>query len=83
MQEEFSEKPISIGKWMLDMFLSYLPFAGVIILIVWAVSGDVSQTKKNWAIARLLWTAIGIGLAVLFYGAIIALVVASGGMDNF
>ena len=82
MQNENAEQPISIGKWMLDMFLSYLPFAGIIILIVWAVRGDVSSTKKNWAMARLLLTAIGIVLLFLFYVALAAFFIASGGITS-
>lgn len=81
--ESPSEKPVSLGQWMLNIFITYIPLVNVIMLIVWAASSDTPQSKKNWAIARLLWMAIGVVLLIFFYGAIAALIIGAGGFDNF
>ena len=77
------EKPISVGQWMLNMFLTYIPMVNIIMLIIWAVSTTEPQSKVNWARARLIWMAIGIVFVFLTYGAIFALLVGSGALDNF
>lgn len=82
-QNEQNEQPISVGQWMLNLFITYLPLVNFIMLIVWAVSNDIPKSKSNWAKARLIWMAIGIFLAIMFYGLIFAFIAAVGGFDNF
>jgi len=83
MEAENSNQPISVGQWMLNMLILYIPVVNIVMLIVWAASSDTPQTKKNWAIARLVWMAIGTVLLFLFYGALAALFLTQGGFDNF
>ena len=82
-REDQREVPITVKNWVIDVFLSYIPLIGLIMLIIWAVSKDVPVSKSNWAKARLIWMAIGIVLVFLFYGTIFAILIGSGAMDNY
>ena len=75
MQNESSNQPISVGEWMVNILVTYVPLVNLIMLIVWATSSDTPQSKKNWAIAKLIWVA----LLILFYGVIVALILSLRG----
>ena len=49
MQNESSNQPISVGEWMVNILVTYVPLVNLIMLIVWATSQDTPQSKKNWA----------------------------------
>ena len=86
MLEEEKESPISLGQWIVNFLILAIPLVNFIMLIVWSVSSDIPKTKQNWARAKLIWLAIVLALVIMFYGAIIAFVLASGGgggFDNF
>lgn len=51
------EKPVSIGKWVGTLLLTIIPCVNIILLIVWACS-DKNKSRKNWAIATFIVTAI-------------------------
>jgi hypothetical protein len=57
---------VSIGEWMITMLITALPLIGLIMLFVWAFGGGTNPSKKNWAIATLIWYAIGIVLFIIF-----------------
>ena len=78
-----AEQPLSVGQWMLNIFLLAIPLVGIIMLFIWAFGGNEPQTKANWAKAMLVWYAIGIVMLILFYGALLALFLGSGGMSGF
>ena len=78
MEPQHNEKPISVGEWVLNIFIVSIPLVGLIMLIVWAVSKDIPESKSNWAKGMLVWYAIGIVLAFIFGASIIALLVAEG-----
>lgn len=78
-----NDQPISVGQWMLNMFLTYVPMVNIVMLIFWAVSTTEPQTKVNWARAKLVWMGIGIVFFVLTWGAIFAFVAASGEFFDF
>lgn len=66
---------VSIGEWMITLLITALPIIGLIMLFVWAFGDGTNLSKKNWAIAMLIWYAIAIVLVILFFvifGAIIA-----------
>ena len=56
---------LSVGNFLLMMFLSLIPVVGFILLIVWAFSNDSNKNKKNWAIATLLFWLIGAVVSTL------------------
>ncbi|MBP3735827.1 MAG: zinc-ribbon domain-containing protein [Lachnospiraceae bacterium] len=51
-----------VGSWMLTMFLAGIPVVGFIMLLVWALSAGTPTSRKNWAIATLIWSIIGVVL---------------------
>ena len=74
----YMPQEMTVGRWMLTLFLAGLPLVGLIMLIIWAVSSSPDNvSRKNWAIAQFVWTLIGIVgwiiLAVVFGSSIAAL----------
>jgi hypothetical protein len=75
---------VSIGEWVVTILIASLPLIGLIMLFVWAFGDGTNPSKKNWAIATLIWFAIAIVLAILFFvifGAILASMF--GGMGSY
>lgn len=60
-----TDNTVSVGNWMLTLFLTFIPVVNIIMLIVWAVSSSTPASKSNWAKATLLWMLIAIVLAVI------------------
>lgn len=59
---------MTVGNWILTLFLAAIPTVGFILLIVWAVSGSTDKpSRKNWAIATLIWQIIAIIIVLLLY----------------
>lgn len=56
---------MSVGQWVGTIILSGLGIIGVILLFVWAFSGDTPLNKKNYAKAMLILVAVGVGIYVL------------------
>ncbi len=56
---------VSVGNWMLTLFLVGLPLVGIILLFVWAFGSNTPVSKANWAKATLLWALIAIVLYLL------------------
>ncbi len=57
--------PLSIGDYIVMMFVAGIPFVGFIMLLVWALGSHTNPNKKNWARAMLIWMLIGVVLAIL------------------
>ena len=62
---------LTIGDWILNIFLSSIPLVGLILMIVWATDKS-NIIRKNWAIARLIWAGI-ISVLSIIIGLIVAL----------
>lgn len=73
-QEKSNSGEMTIGNWILNQFLASLPIAGLIIIIVWATDKN-NVTRKNWAIAKLIWSGI-----ITFLAMIIGLIVLLSNM---
>ena len=67
------EEEMTVGKWILTLFVTNLGFIGLIFLFIWGF-GDGPKARQNYCKAMLIWTAIGIALVVLFYVFIFAIV---------
>ncbi len=63
--EAQTDQTITLGNWMLTLFLTFIPIVNIIMLIVWAVSSTTPPSKANWARAALLWMAIFFGVGIL------------------
>jgi hypothetical protein len=59
---------ISVGRWMWIMFVTAIPILGLIMMIVWAFTGE-NESRKNYFRAIFAWflifIALGIGLLML------------------
>ena len=58
-------EPLGVGSYIGMFFLSAIPMAGFIMLLVWAFGGSVNLNKKNYARAILLMSLIVIGIWVV------------------
>lgn len=75
---------MTVGQWVLTIFLSGLGIIGLILLFVWAFGSDTPTSKKNYARAMLIWQAIAVGLIILFYIVMFACIgAAAGGLTEF
>ena len=61
------ESADSVGSWMLTMFLAAIPLFGLIYMLILAFGSGHSASKRNWAIATLIWAAIATVLSILLY----------------
>ncbi len=52
--------PISTKEWLITLLLMAIPLVNFIIMIVWVVSDEVHPTKRNFAKAYLLISAISL-----------------------
>lgn len=64
-EQSFTTREISIGDWMLTIFLLAIPVINIIMLFVWAFSGETPVSKANFAKATLIWMAIIIVLSLI------------------
>ena len=64
------EGNLSIGDWMLMMFLVAIPIVGLVMLFLWAFESNPHPIKSNWAKANLIW-----GLIMMFLSLFIILIV--------
>tara|TARA_B100001758_G_scaffold220317_1_gene208961 strand:- start:3000 stop:3416 length:417 start_codon:yes stop_codon:yes gene_type:complete len=62
---------LTIGNWILNIFLTSIPLVGLILMIVWATDKS-NINRKNWAVARLIWAGI-ISVLSIIIGLIVAL----------
>ena len=55
--------------WFFTLFLSYIPIAGLILMIVWAAEQNPMpkyRPRKTWATGNLIWVIIRYVLGVIF-----------------
>lgn len=79
-QTDVSEKTgrdLSVGEWMLTIFLTAIPIVGIVLLFVWAFGSSTKISKANWAKAMLIWLVIGIAFYVIIF------LVILGGVSTF
>lgn len=75
-----AQPEMSVGSWVLTIFLSGLGIIGIILLFVWGFSDSTPTAKKNYARAMLIWQAIGVGLLILY---ILGMSACFGAMGGF
>lgn len=57
---------MTVGQWVLTIFLSGLGIIGIILLFVWAFGSETCVAKKNYARAMLIWQAVALALSILY-----------------
>ena len=62
--------PMSIGDWVGTFLITMIPFAGFIMLFVWAFGDGTHPSKKTWAQAYLIMMVVLIVLMIIFFGVI-------------
>ena len=67
-----NDEPMSTGAWFLTLLILAIPLLNVIMFIVWAL-GVGNVNRVTFCRASLLWTLIGICIAVALSLAGIAL----------
>lgn len=75
-----AQQSVSLGDWVLSLFVSAIPIVGIVMLFVWGFGSNALESKKNWARAMLIWWAVGIVLSILFtimFSALIASILSS------
>jgi len=80
-QEIQNQPTVSVGDWVLTIFISGLPLIGLIMLFVWGFGSDTPVNKANWAKATLIWYAIGIVFVIIFFMAFGAIIFSN--LDSF
>ena len=63
---------MTVGQWVLTIFLSQLGLIGIILCFVWGFGSETNTAKKNFARAMLIWAAIAVGLTIILYIGMIA-----------
>ncbi len=66
------QNPLSVGEFILMLFLTGIPIVGFILLLVWAFSGGVNSNRKNYARATLILSVIGFVMAGIFSSVLLA-----------
>ena len=66
-------RPLTIGDWIVTKIILLIPFVGIVMLFVWALSSDTHPSKKSFCQAALIMAACLFGLAIVA-------VVALGGL---
>jgi hypothetical protein len=57
-----SERPMSLGNWLVIYLLPLIPMIGMVLFLVvlfsWGFGSNVAQTKKNWARATMIFVLV-------------------------
>jgi uncharacterized membrane protein YidH (DUF202 family) len=65
MNDKEDSNYISVGSWMGTLFITAIPVVGLLMMLVWAFTGE-NESRKNYFRAILSWIVI---LVVLCVGA--------------
>ena len=66
-EEPQSDKGVTLGSWVLALFLLMIPVLNIIMLLVWSFKSSTPKAKKNWARANLIWMLIAIAIIAVLY----------------
>lgn len=64
-----SSEPSSVGSWVGTLLLMAIPIVNIVMLCVWGFGNTADLSKKNWARAQLIFTAVELVLIVIFFTA--------------
>ncbi|MDD4691378.1 MAG: zinc ribbon domain-containing protein [Eubacterium aggregans] len=71
---------ITMGEWVWTILLLMIPVVNIVMLIIWAATGDTNPNKRYFARAELIWMAVGIVLSLMLWGGIMSIVIALAGV---
>ncbi len=61
MNNEPDRNYISVGSWMWMMFVTAIPCLGLLMVLIWAFTGE-NESRKNYFRAMLVWFGILVAL---------------------
>lgn len=64
-QNNFLQKPLTVGDWILTLIVLSIPLIGLVFLLYWALSSTSNVNRKNYCIAVLILAVI---IGALFLG---------------
>jgi heme/copper-type cytochrome/quinol oxidase subunit 2 len=64
MSDQEERNYISVGSWMGMLFVTAIPVVGLLMIFVWAFSGE-NESRKNYFRAILSWMLIVVALCVV------------------
>ena len=59
------DNEMTLGQWLLTLLLTMIPCVNIVMLFVWAFGNGEYVTRKRWAQAQLIFTAIIIVLYII------------------
>ena len=66
------EPPVRTSEWLWTILLTCIPVVNLVMLFVWGFGNTTKRSKRNWARAQLVITAIGIVLSIVLVVALMA-----------
>ena len=67
MEAMNTEKPFTVGQWIITLLLIYPPPFNLIFLIYWALSKKGSVNRRNFSVASLILGAANFIAFLVFY----------------
>lgn len=64
-QPQPNDQGLTVGSWVLTILITCIPIVNLVMLFVWGFGSSTPLPKKNWALANLIWIAIGIALSIV------------------
>ena len=69
---------LTMGNYIVMMLIMCIPIVNIIMLFVWGFGSNVNLNKRNYARASLIFTLIGIFIAILFSCSMVGLIGSLG-----
>jgi len=63
LDKQMDRNYVSVGSWMGMMFVTAIPVIGLLMILVWAFSGE-NESRKNYFRAILSWVLIMVVVGV-------------------
>ncbi|MDI6849979.1 MAG: hypothetical protein QME69_09335 [Candidatus Saccharicenans sp.] len=70
------EAVVSVGEWLITLLIASIPLVNIIMLLIWAFSGNTKLSRANWAKATLVWLLI----VLAFYFFVVVLILGGIGI---
>ena len=67
MEAMNTEKPFTVGQWIMTLLLIYLPPFDLIFLLYWVLSKKGSVNRKNFSVANLILGTANFICILVFY----------------
>lgn len=61
----YDSSVMTVGQWIVTMLLLAIPVVNIVLLFVWAFSGNTNLNKRNYCRATLIIGAVAIVLSLI------------------